>query len=71
MLTSMAYTQSQLDAIKTAIASGTLTVTHNGRSITYRSTQDLLAVKREIESELNASSTTRMKPRYQQARFDD
>ena len=66
----MAWTQTDLDAIKAAIAKGTLEVTHNGRTIRYRSMQDLIAAKREIESELN-SSTTRLTPRYQQARFDD
>lgn len=71
MLRTMAWTQTDLDAIKTALKSGTLTISHNGRTVTYRSTADLLTVKREIEAELNASSTTRLKPRYQQARFDD
>ena len=37
----MAYTQSHLDALQEALASGTLTVTFEGRSMTYRSVQEL------------------------------
>ena len=39
----MAYTQSHLDALQEALASGTLTVTFEGRSMTYRSVQELQA----------------------------
>jgi hypothetical protein len=37
----MAYTQSHLDALQEALASGPLTVTFEGRSMTYRSVQEL------------------------------
>ena len=37
----MAYTQTHLDALQEALASGTLTVTFEGRSMTYRSVQEL------------------------------
>lgn len=48
----MAYTQTDLDAVKAAIASGELTVEHNGRKVTYRSMDDLLKAKAVIEAEL-------------------
>lgn len=53
----MAFTTSDLDAINAAIASGELTVKHNGREVTYRSLGDLMQAKRTIEAELNAAST--------------
>jgi hypothetical protein len=53
----MAYTSTDLDAINAAIASGELTVRHNGREVTYRSIDDLLKAKRTIESELNGAAS--------------
>ena len=55
----MAYTQSDLDAVKAAIASGELSVKHNGREVTYRSMDDLLKAKASIENELAASHSGR------------
>ena len=37
----MAYTESQLEALEAALASGTLRVTFEGRSIEYRSVDEL------------------------------
>lgn len=71
MLRTMAWTQSELDALKTQYALGVLSVTHNGRTTTFPSARDMLSRIKMMESEINAASTTRMKPRYQQARFDD
>lgn len=53
----MAYTSTDLDAINAAIASGELTVKHNGREVTYRSMDDLLKAKRTIESELASAES--------------
>jgi hypothetical protein len=53
----MAFTTTDLDAINAAIASGELTVRHNGREVTYRSLDDLMKAKRTIESELNAAGS--------------
>lgn len=53
----MAYTTTDLAAIDAAIASGELTVRHNGREVTYRSLDELLKAKRTIEAELNAASS--------------
>lgn len=33
---------SQITALETALANGTLTVSHKGRTTTYKSTQDLI-----------------------------
>ena len=43
-----------LESINAAIASGELTVSVQGRSVTYRSIHDLLKAKNTIESELAA-----------------
>lgn len=51
----MAFTQSDLDNVNSAIASGELTVSHSGRTVTYRSMTDLLAAKKTIEGELAAA----------------
>jgi len=69
----MAYTQTDLDAINAAIASGTLSVSFSDRSVTYRSIDSLLKAKRIIEAELASTSVTsaRMYPRRQVATFDD
>lgn len=52
----MAFTQSQLDAIETAIASGELKVVFDGREVMYRSIDDLLKARSTIKTALEASS---------------
>lgn len=52
----MAFTQDDLAAIDRAIASGELSVTHNGRSVTYRSMSDLLRARDRIERSLVAAA---------------
>lgn len=49
----MAYTQSHLDALQEALASGTLTVTFDGRSMTYRSVQELQRAVSVVQNSLN------------------
>lgn len=51
----MAFTQTQLDAIDTAIASGELSVTYDGRSVTYRSLDDLLKARALIVKQINST----------------
>jgi hypothetical protein len=53
----MAFTSTDLDAVNAAIASGELTVRHNGREVTYRSVDELLKAKRTIEADLAAAET--------------
>jgi hypothetical protein len=55
----MAFTQTDLDAVNAAIASGELTVKHNGREVTYRSMTDLLKARETIQAELAAGVTGR------------
>jgi hypothetical protein len=56
----MAYTQADLDSIRAAIISGALSVRYaDGRSVNYRSLDELRNIAREIEAELGAVSPTR------------
>jgi hypothetical protein len=56
----MAWTSTDLDTVKAAIATATLRVrTSDGRMIEYRSMDELLAAKQEIERELAAASATK------------
>ena len=52
----MAFSTADLDSINAAIASGELTVSVQGRSVTYRSLDDLLKAKRVIEDGLRTQS---------------
>jgi len=51
----MAFTQTQLDAIDAAIASGELKITFDGREIVYRSIADLLKARDTIKAGLQES----------------
>lgn len=53
----MAFTQTDLDAIDAAIASGELTVSHNGRTVTYRSVGELLRARQTVQTLLSAAQT--------------
>ena len=57
----MAYTQSHLDALQEALASGTLTVTFEGRSMTYRSVQELQRAISVVQDSLNQQSCKRVR----------
>ena len=52
----MAYSQAELDALKSAFASGTLEVTFEGKRVKYGDAADLLMRIRAIESEIAAGS---------------
>jgi len=56
----MAFTQADLDNVESAIASGTLSVSVEGKSVTYRSFDELRTVRRIIMQALglNTSKTT-------------
>jgi len=58
-----AYTQAHLDALQEALASGTLTVTYEGRSMTYRSVQDPQLAITVVQNALNQHFGTRV-PQY-------
>jgi len=48
----MAWTQTQLDAVEAAIASGELTVRFGDRTVTYRSMDELLQARGVIKDAL-------------------
>ena len=48
----MAYTQADLDAIEEALRGGVQTVSYEGKSVTYRSLDDLLRIWKVIRQEL-------------------
>ncbi|HOQ47741.1 MAG TPA: hypothetical protein PLA43_10745 [Bryobacteraceae bacterium] len=54
----MPWTQQQLDAIETAIASGELTVRFGDRTVTYRSMAELLQARAVIKESLATESGT-------------
>jgi hypothetical protein len=58
----MAYTQADLDRLKRAIARGQLEVRYADRTIRYRSLDELMTVKRDMERELAASSGMPQRP---------
>ena len=54
----MAFTQSQLDALESAIAEGALTVRLGDRMVTYQSLSEMLRLRDTIKSELGLPQTT-------------
>jgi hypothetical protein len=52
----MTWTQSELDALKAAYASGTLRVSYDGRTVEYGSEADLIRRIRVIERGIAAAS---------------
>lgn len=51
----MAFSQTDLDAINTAIASGTMKVKYADREVQYQTLSDLLKIKGLIEKELGVT----------------
>ena len=51
----MAFTQTQLDAVETAIASGELKVMFDGREVVYRSVAELIDARNLIKANLQAA----------------
>ncbi|WP_217577338.1 phage head-tail joining protein [Mesorhizobium sp. GbtcB19] len=62
----MAYTQTQIDALKNAIASGVLTFKHGETLTTYQSLSEMRKALREMEAEVGGS----VPPRRTVAGFD-
>jgi hypothetical protein len=50
----MAYSQTQLEALEAALASGMLRVSFEGRSVEYRSVEELKKAIAEVKSALAA-----------------
>lgn len=59
----MAFTQTDLDNINTAIATGELSVEVNGRKVVYRSVDDLLKARAVMQADLAATVTASSSPR--------
>jgi hypothetical protein len=53
----MAFTTTDLNNIDAAIATGELSIEHNGRKVQYRSIDDLLKARNTIAAGLAASTT--------------
>jgi hypothetical protein len=53
LVSEMAFSQADLDAIRAAIAKGEVSVTLDGRTITYRSIGELLQAEQRIASALS------------------
>ncbi len=60
----MSFTTEQLTAIESAISSGELSVTHNGRSVSYRSMDDLLKARDIIRDQLRKDGSLAAKTRH-------
>ena len=54
----MTWTQSELDALKGAYASGTLRVSYDGKTVEYGSEADLIRRIRTIEREIAVATNT-------------
>lgn len=52
----MAYTQTQLEALQAALASGELEVSHEGRRIRYRSIAELEQAIARVQAHLTVQS---------------
>ena len=69
----MAFTPQDLQAIDAAIASGEMTVSSNGREVTYRSQADLFKAREAISAALAAQANPARPagPRHLLASFAD
>ena len=52
----MSFTQTQLDALEAALASGALTVEYDGRRVTYRSVAELKEAIAEVRAALDSAA---------------
>jgi hypothetical protein len=57
----MAFTQTELDALKKAFASGTTRVTYDGRTVEYGTADDLWKRIKNIEAEIAQAAGTARK----------
>ena len=54
----MAFSQAQLSAIEAGIAAGTTTVAYEGRSVSYRSLDEMLRIRAIIRSALGLTTSS-------------
>ena len=62
----MAWTQTQIDALKTAIASGVLTIKHGETLTTYRSLAEMRTALALMEAEVNSTRPSRTVAKFSQ-----
>ncbi len=55
----MAFTQAQLDALESAIASGVTSVSYEGKSTSFRSLDEMLRLRDAIRRALGLDTTSR------------
>jgi hypothetical protein len=55
----MTWKQQDLDNLNEAIASGAMSVAYEGKSVTYRSVDEMLRIRAMIEKELGLGGTSR------------
>lgn len=65
----MAWTQSDIDALKAAIATGLRTVTYSDRTVTYQTTEDMLRVLSAMESAATQADASASGSRFSRAAF--
>lgn len=56
----MSWTQAELDALKSAYASGTMRVSYEGKTVEYAGAIDLLSRIRTIEREMATNARARL-----------
>jgi len=57
----MAYTESQAEALREALASGALTVEYDGKRVTYRSVREIKEALAQVETALARDAGTRVR----------
>ncbi len=60
----MAWTQTQLDALNDAIAAGVTSVSHNGKTVTYRSLAEIMQLRDRMQWEIANGSAGRPQAHY-------
>ena len=50
------WTQAEVDALKSAIASGVRSVTHDGKTVTYGSVSDMLKALRLMQQDVSPTT---------------
>lgn len=62
----MAVTQSDIDNLNAAIASGTRSVTLGGQTVIYNTTASLIEARNDLQKQLAAATGTGRRPRTRQ-----
>ena len=65
----MSFSQTQLDALDSMIASGVLEADYDGQKIRYRSMDELLRARQRVADAINAAAGNR-RPRHVNPTFD-